>query len=80
MCDDGQGIDPKYHDKVFMMFQTLESGDFENSTGIGLALVKKIVEENGGIIRLESEVGKGACFYFTWPIKRPSDKSAGETQ
>jgi signal transduction histidine kinase len=71
VCDNGQGIDPKYHDKVFMMFQTLNSGDFENSTGIGLALVKKIVEEHGGTIRLESDVGEGTCFYFTWPTRRP---------
>ncbi|MCW9077936.1 MAG: CHASE domain-containing protein [Gammaproteobacteria bacterium] len=70
VCDNGQGIDPKYHDKVFMMFQTLNSGDVENSTGIGLALVKKIVEEHGGTIRLESDVGKGTCFYFTWPSRR----------
>ncbi|MBT8429931.1 MAG: CHASE domain-containing protein [Gammaproteobacteria bacterium] len=72
VCDNGQGIDPKYHDKVFMMFQTLNSGDVENSTGIGLALVKKIVEEHGGTIRLESDVGKGTCFYFTWPSRRPA--------
>ena len=74
VCDDGKGIDPRYHDKVFMMFQTLAFGDFENSTGIGLALVKKIIEENGGTIRLDSDVGKGACFYFTWPTKRPPEK------
>ncbi len=67
--DDGQGIDPQYHDKVFMMFQTLESRDFGNSTGIGLALVKKIVVEHGGEIRLESGIGEGACFTFTWPRK-----------
>ncbi len=71
VCDDGQGIAPEYHDKVFMMFQTLESRDFGNSTGIGLALVKKIVVEHGGKIQLESELGKGACFSFTWPIKQP---------
>ncbi|MEN8179530.1 MAG: CHASE domain-containing protein [Pseudomonadota bacterium] len=73
VCDNGRGIAPKYHDKVFMMFQTLESSDFENSTGIGLALVKKIVEEHGGTIRLESAVGEGACFYFTWPKRHSSE-------
>jgi len=72
VCDDGQGIAPEYHDKVFMMFQILESSDFESSTGIGLALVKKIVEEHGGTIRLESALGEGACFHFTWPKKRSS--------
>jgi signal transduction histidine kinase len=67
VCDDGPGIAPAYHDKVFMMFQTLGSSDYKNSTGIGLALVKKIVEEHGGKIWIESEVGEGTCFYFTWP-------------
>jgi len=67
VCDDGQGIDPAYHSKVFMMFQTLQSRDHGSDTGIGLALVKKIVQEHGGWIRLESEEGKGACFHFTWP-------------
>lgn len=73
VCDDGRGIAPEYHNKVFLMFQSLESSDFESSTGIGLALVKKIVEEHGGTIRLESAVGEGACFYFTWPKNRPSE-------
>ncbi|MCW8962610.1 MAG: CHASE domain-containing protein [Gammaproteobacteria bacterium] len=72
VCDDGQGIAPEYHDKVFLMFQSLESSDYENSTGIGLALVKKIVEEHGGTIRLESAPGEGACFHFTWPKKSSS--------
>ncbi|RDH90158.1 MAG: hypothetical protein DIZ77_14145 [endosymbiont of Seepiophila jonesi] len=73
VCDDGKGIAPEYHNKVFMMFQILESSDFESSTGIGLALVKKIVEEHGGTIRLESALGEGACFYFTWPKNRSSE-------
>jgi len=76
VCDDGQGIDPGYHNKVFMMFQTLTSSDFEDSTGIGLALVKKIVEENGGTIKLKSAVGEGACFYFTWPKQQPTEQTA----
>lgn len=78
VCDDGQGIAPQYHQKVFMMFQTLESKDFENSTGIGLALVKKIVEEHGGTIKLESEPGEGACFYFTWPMITPTEHKDDE--
>ncbi len=75
VCDDGRGIDPQYHQKIFMMFQTLESNDFGNSTGIGLALVKKIVEEHGGTIQLKSEPGEGACFFFTWPrITQPEQQ------
>jgi len=73
VCDDGKGIASEYHDKVFMMFQVLESSDLESNTGIGLTLVKKIVEEHGGTIRLESSAGEGACFHFTWP-KNPSSK------
>ncbi len=73
VCDDGKGIAPEYHDKVFMMFQVLEASDFESSTGIGLALVKKIVEEHGGTIRIESALGEGACFHFTWPKKLTSE-------
>ncbi|MEW8508715.1 MAG: CHASE domain-containing protein [Candidatus Thiodiazotropha sp.] len=79
VCDDGQGIAPQYHKKVFMIFQTLESSDFESSTGIGLALVKKIVEEHGGTIKLRSEPGEGACFFFTWPKQSPSQQREEES-
>ena len=67
VTDDGPGIAPEYHDKVFMMFQTLAVNDYGSNTGIGLALVKKIVEEHGGSITLESEEGNGATFRFSWP-------------
>ena len=67
VTDDGPGIAPEYHKKVFMMFQTLETKDFGSDTGIGLALVKKIVQEQGGLITLDSAEGKGATFRFTWP-------------
>ena len=50
-----------------MMFQTLETADYAGNTGIGLALVKKIVQEQGGTITLDSEEGKGTSFRFTWP-------------
>lgn len=76
--DDGPGIAPEYHGKVFMMFQTLETKDVANSTGIGLALVKKIVQEQGGTIQLNSELGKGAIFTFTWP-KTPVTDPQGKT-
>ena len=67
VADDGPGIAREYHDKVFMMFQTLAVNDYGSNTGIGLALVKKIVQEHGGSITLESEEGNGATFRFSWP-------------
>ncbi len=66
--DDGPGIAPEHHDRVFVMFQTLQPRDQVESTGLGLALVKKLVEEEGGKITLESEAGQGARFRFTWPV------------
>jgi signal transduction histidine kinase len=67
VTDDGPGIAPEYHDKIFMMFQTLAVNDYGSNTGIGLALVKKLVQEHGGSIALESEKGSGATFRFSWP-------------
>jgi signal transduction histidine kinase len=66
--DDGPGIDPAYHKKIFEMFQTLQERDAFESTGVGLALVKKIIEEKGGIVKVESNPGNGAAFTFTWPL------------
>jgi two-component system sensor kinase FixL len=64
--DDGPGIHPNFRNKIFGMFQTaLPKNDNEN-TGVGLALCKKIVQQNGGQIRFESEFGHGTTFYFTW--------------
>ncbi len=66
VSDDGYGIAPEYHEKVFVIFQTLEARDKKENTGIGLAIVKKIVEAEGGTITLESQVGAGCTFRFTW--------------
>lgn len=65
--DNGPGIDPKYHEKVFEIFEVLTHKDKFGKTGngIGLATVKKLVSRLGGTIRLESEIGKGATFIFT---------------
>ncbi len=67
VADDGSGIDPRFHERIFQIFQTLQPRDSLESTGIGLALVKKIVEELGGEIELDSAPGEGARFQFTWP-------------
>lgn len=65
--DNGPGISKDFHEKVFAIFQTLQARDSVESTGVGLAIVKKIVEEKGGNVWLESEEGKGAKFLFTFP-------------
>lgn len=65
--DNGIGIDEKYTERVFQMFQRLNARDAYEGTGIGLAVVKKIVERHGGLIRVISEPGAGASFLFTIP-------------
>jgi PAS domain S-box-containing protein len=67
IADDGAGIDPDYHAKIFTIFQAVNPQNRSDSTGIGLAIVQKIIEAEGGKIWLESQVGKGTTFYFTWP-------------
>ena len=68
ISDNGPGIDAEYYKSIFVIFQTLQPRDKIESTGVGLAIVKKIIEEKGGTIWLESEMDKGTTFYFTWPI------------
>lgn len=67
VTDNGPGIAPQYHDKIFVIFQTLEARDKVESTGVGLALVRKMVENEGGTVSVASEEGHGAAFSFTWP-------------
>jgi PAS domain S-box-containing protein len=74
VTDDGPGIDANYHTKVFVIFQTLEARDTKESTGIGLAIVKRIVEAEGGNIWITSQEGSGATFHFTW-LKESSQAS-----
>ena len=66
VADNGVGIAREYHDKIFTIFQTLKARDTKESTGIGLSIVKKIVEAQKGKIGVESQVGEGASFWFTW--------------
>lgn len=65
VADNGAGIAPMAQSKIFDVFHTLNRADSRN-TGVGLAIVKKIVEERGGKITVESEVGKGTTFLFQW--------------
>ncbi len=65
--DNGIGIDPKYHRKIFERFRRLKEIEDEEGTGLGLAIVEKIVNNHGGKVWVESEKGNGATFYFTLP-------------
>ena len=65
--DDGPGIAPEYHQKIFLLFQTLRDRHTAESTGIGLSIVQKIIDEHQGSICVDSAVGQGTGFIFTWP-------------
>jgi len=69
VTDDGPGIPIEDHDRVFTMFHRVGSSERAESTGIGLALVKRIVEIHGGRVWLDSPGKRGATFRFTWPKK-----------
>jgi signal transduction histidine kinase len=66
VTDNGVGIKPEHQQKIFGIFQTLQPKDKIESTGIGLTIVKKIVEQQDGSIQVESEFGKGSTFRFSW--------------
>lgn len=75
VTDNGPGIDPAFHQRIFQMFQTLQSRDEIEASGMGLAIIKKVVESEGGTIRVESKLGEGASFIFTWPKEAKVDKA-----
>jgi len=63
--DEGIGIEKQYLSEIFLMFKKLHSENKYKGTGIGLSIVKKIVEQHNGSIRAESKLGEGTTFYFT---------------
>ena len=67
--DNGPGIEKKYHEKIFDIFQSLQTRENNGNTGLGLALVRKIIREKEGKVWLESQPGTGSTFFFTWPKK-----------
>jgi signal transduction histidine kinase len=73
--DNGPGIAKSYHEKIFMIFQTLQARDSFESTGVGLAIVRKILHDRKLSIEVLSEPGKGSTFAFTWPkYEYPADE------
>lgn len=65
--DDGPGIPPELHERIFGLFQTLRPRDQVEGSGMGLAIVKKLVEAHGGRVAVVSAPGEGSAFSFTWP-------------
>jgi signal transduction histidine kinase len=75
--DDGPGIAPEYHEKIFKLFQTLKRRDDVEGSGMGLAVVKKLVDQQNGIITVHSQGdGKGTEFCFQWPADGTSTAEA----
>ncbi|WP_444994464.1 sensor histidine kinase [Aliikangiella sp. IMCC44359] len=71
--DNAQGIDPKYHDIIFRIFERLSTNE---GTGVGLAIVKAVMEKHQGVVTLKSQPGVGSCFYLKFPFVSPIEDAA----
>ena len=71
ISDNGEGIDIQFQERIYTIFQTLKARDLQENMGAGLAIIKKIITAEGGIIRLDSTAGTGATFHFTWLKQSP---------
>jgi signal transduction histidine kinase len=75
--DDGPGIPPEHHERIWGMFQTLQPRDKVEGSGIGLALIRRLVQYYGGIVGIENRLPRGARFFFTWPKSISVENGAG---
>lgn len=76
VADNGPGIPPRAQERIWTLFFTGRAGSEAESTGIGLSVVKKLVERRGGRAWVESETGSGAAFHFLWPREPRTDRTA----
>ena len=78
VSDNGPGIEEKYFERIFEIFQRLQSRDEKEGTGVGLSLVKRVVQIYGGDVWLETKVKKGTTFYFTLQLQSGKSDKKGQ--